>query len=147
MATQQGPSWPVVLTENGAVDIVEAVTWNQPVPAGGASKALEVVHIALSPHHHLTGRDGLPTGTACTAVSKQPDVVVAAEDHAPLAVAGGADLAQLGLAAGALEAACVPVALHGEKQEAVGYPPPAARARPRARHLAVHHRRPFRSEK
>ena len=41
MAAQQGSAWPVVLTENGAVDVVEAVTWNQPVPAGGASETLQ----------------------------------------------------------------------------------------------------------
>lgn len=72
-----------------------------------------------------------------------PDVVTSAEDHAALAVAGGPDLAQLGLAAGALQAARVPVPLHGEEQEAVGYSAPAARARPggrpTTRHLAVHH--------
>lgn len=58
-----------------------------------------------------------------------PDVVVPAEDHAPFAIAGGADLTQLCLAARALQAARVPVALHGEEQEAVGDPTSAARAR------------------
>ena len=57
-----------------------------------------------------------------------PDVVVPAEDHAALGVAGGAHLPQLGLAAGALEAAAVPVAVHGVEQEAVGDLPSAARA-------------------
>lgn len=33
---------------------------------------LKVVHVALCPHHHLTGRDGLATGTACSTVPKQP---------------------------------------------------------------------------
>lgn len=48
-----------------------------------------------------------------------PDVVVPAEDHAPFAIAGGADLTQLCLAARALQAARVPIAFHGEEQEAV----------------------------
>lgn len=48
-----------------------------------------------------------------------PDVVVLAEDHASFAVAGAAVLAQLSVAAGALEASCVPVSLHGKEQEAV----------------------------
>ena len=48
-----------------------------------------------------------------------PEVVAAAEDHAPLGVAGGADVPQMGLAARALEAARVPVAIHGEEQEAL----------------------------
>lgn len=48
-----------------------------------------------------------------------PDVVVLTKDHASFAVAGAAVLAQLSMAAGALEAACVPVPLHGEEQEAV----------------------------
>ena len=79
-----------------------------------------------------------------------PDVVVPAEDHAALGVAGGADLAQLRLAAGALEAAAVPVAVHGVEQEAVrdlpptaGAPLPRQGARPRRRGLPaaarVHH--------
>lgn len=48
-----------------------------------------------------------------------PDVVVLAEDHPSFAVAGAAILAQLSVAAGALEAARVPVSLHGEEQETV----------------------------
>lgn len=130
MTAEKSAPWPVVLTEDGAVNVVEAVARHQPVPTGGTGETLEVVHIALCPHHHLTGRDGLATGAACPAVPEQPDVVVLAEDHAPFAVAGGADLTQLGVAAGALEAACVPVALHGEEQEAVGDAPAAARAGP-----------------
>lgn len=128
VTAEQGAPWPVVLTEDGAIDIVEAVARHQPVSTGGTGETLEVVHIALCPHHHLTGRDGLATGAACPAVPEQPDVVVLAEDHAPFAVAGGANLAQLGVAAGALEAARVPVALHGEEQEAVGDAPTTARA-------------------
>ena len=33
---------------------------------------LEMVHVALCPHHHLAGGDGLTAGAACTAVSEQP---------------------------------------------------------------------------
>lgn len=76
-------------------------------------------------------------------VCSVPEVVAAAEDHAPLGVAGGADVPQLSLAAGALEAACVPVALHGEEQEALRDLPPAASTHPgagrQAGGLAVHH--------
>ena len=54
------------------------------------------------------------------AAGGSPDIVVSAEDHAALGVAGRADVPQLGLAAGALEAAAVPVAVHGVEQEAVG---------------------------
>jgi len=79
-----------------------------------------------------------------------PDVVVPAEDHAALGVAGRADLAQLRLAAGALEAAAVPVGVHGVQEEAVGDLPPAPGAplprqgaRPHGRGLpaapGVHH--------
>lgn len=74
---------------------------------------------------------------ACRRAS--PDVVVPAEDHAALGVAGGADVPQLGLAAGALEAAAVPVAVHGIEQEAVGDLPPAAGA-PLPREGARRHR-------
>lgn len=70
-----------------------------------------------------------------------PYVVVPAEDHASLAVAGGADLAELSLAAGALEAARVPVALHGVEQKAVSDLPPAARAGPGGRAPAGHSHR------
>ncbi|CAN8019744.1 unnamed protein product, partial [Ixodes persulcatus] len=45
-----------------------------------------------------------------------PDVVVPAEDHAGLGEAGHADVGQRGLAAGALEAAVVPVAVQRVQQ-------------------------------
>lgn len=59
-----------------------------------------------------------------------PDVVILAEDHASFAVAGAAVLSQLSVAAGALEAACVPVLFHGEEQEAVCDSTSASCARP-----------------
>lgn len=55
-----------------------------------------------------------------------PNVVISAKDHAALGVAGRADVAQLRLAAGALEAAAVPVAVHGIEQKAVRDLAPAA---------------------
>ena len=48
-----------------------------------------------------------------------PDIVISTEDHAAFRVARRADFAQLGLAAGALEASAVPVAVHGVKEETV----------------------------
>lgn len=57
-----------------------------------------------------------------------PDVVVSTEDHATFCVARCADLTQLGLAAGALEASAVPVAVHGVKEETVRNFAPAAGA-------------------
>lgn len=48
-----------------------------------------------------------------------PDVVILAENHAGLGEAGSADLAEMHLAAGALEAASVPVAVHGVQKKAV----------------------------
>lgn len=156
MRAEQGSTWPVVLTEDGAVDIVEAVAGHQSVPAGGTGEALEVVDVPLCPHDHLAGRDGLTASAACPAVTKEPDVIIPAENHASFAVAGGADLSQLGLAAGALEAARVPVALHGEEQETVGNAAAAAGTRALCRaaapghrdrrglHPAIHHRRPWR---
>lgn len=83
-----------------------------------------------------------------------PDVIVPAEDHSSFAEAGAADLSQLSLAAGALKAACVPVPIHGEEQEAIRDPTSAACAgahRPATTsryrdssgfHTAVHHRLP-----
>lgn len=62
-----------------------------------------------------------------------PDVVAPTQNHAPFAVAGGANVPQLGLAARALEAASVPVAFHGEEQEAVCDLPPASCTRPGGR--------------
>lgn len=55
-----------------------------------------------------------------------PDVVVSAQDHAAFCVARRADFAQLGLAAGTLEASAVPVAVHGVKEETVCDFAPAA---------------------
>lgn len=70
-----------------------------------------------------------------------PDVVVLAEDHAAFAVAGTAVLAQLSVAAGAFEAARVPVPLHREEQEAVRDTTPASCTRPaRCPAAAAHHR-------
>lgn len=57
-----------------------------------------------------------------------PNVVISAKDHAALGVTGRADVAQLRLAAGALEAPAVPVAVHGIEQKAVSDLAPAARA-------------------
>lgn len=81
-----------------------------------------------------------------------PDVVILAEDHASFAVAGATILAQLSMAAWTLEAPCVPVALHGEEQEAVcdststsgtwpGHGTPATTHHCHCRHLhpVVHH--------
>lgn len=96
MSAQQLASRVVVFTEDGAVDVVEAVAGNQPVPARGTGETLEgeapsaaghlylqhrraeaethfeVVNASLSSHHHLTGRNGLSTCTAGSGVSKQP---------------------------------------------------------------------------
>lgn len=55
-----------------------------------------------------------------------PDVVVLAEDHAALGVAGGANVSELSLAAGALQTMVVPVAINGVEQETVGDLHPAA---------------------
>lgn len=55
-----------------------------------------------------------------------PNVVISAKDHAALGVTGRADVTQLRLAAGALEAPAVPVAVHGIEQEAVRNLAPAA---------------------
>lgn len=79
-----------------------------------------------------------------------PDVVIPAEDHAAFRVARRADLPQLCLAARTLQAAAVPVAVHGIEEEAVGYfastagaPLPRQRARADCRWLAtasgIHH--------
>lgn len=128
---------------------------------------LQVVDASLGPHHHLAGWDRLAAAATGAAVSKQPvetetmkegvpqtetasrppspppDVVAPTQNHASFAVAAGADVAQLGLTAGAPQAARVPVALHGEEQEAVRNPATTARARARRRReaggLAVYH--------
>ena len=185
-AAEQGRAGALLLAQDGAVDQVEAISREQPDPAGGAAEALgredaeqgathaharthargylQVVDVPLGPHHHLAGRDGLAAAAARAAVSKQPahaqdegtrpgtegvpvpnspDVVAPAEDQASFAVAAGADVAQPGLAAGAAQAAAVPVALHGEEQEAVPDPPPTAGTgaggRRQAGRPAVHH--------
>lgn len=99
VTAEQGSTRPVVLTKDGAVDVVESVPRHQTVPTRGTCETLKVVDVSLRPHHHLTGWNRLSTCTAGPTVTKQPDVVGPAEDHAPFAVAGGADLTQLGLAA------------------------------------------------
>lgn len=121
MSTEQNSSRPVMFTEDGPINVVKAISRDQAVPAGRTGKTLQVVNVALCSHHHLTRRYRLSTSTAGSTVSKQPDVVVLAEDHASFAVAGAAVLAQLSVAAGALETLRVPVPFHGEKQETVCY--------------------------
>lgn len=149
VAVEQSGPWSVVFTEDGPVDVVESVSGHQSVPAGGTAETLKVVNISLRPHHHLVGWDRLAAGYAHPAVPEQSDVVAAAQDHASFAVAGGADVSELGLAARALEAARVPVSLHGEEQEAVRDLTPTSGARPGGRGhaggLAVHH--PFRAKR
>lgn len=140
-AEQASSSRPVVFTENSPIDVVKAISRDQSVSTGRTSKAFEVVNVALCSHYHLTGWYRLSAGTASSTVSKQPDVVVLAEDHAPFAVAGAAVLSKLGLAAGALEATCVPVALHRKEQESVRNTTSTSCARPaRCPTAAAHHR-------
>lgn len=132
-----------MLTEDCTTDVMEAITRHQSVSAGGTTETLEVVNISLCPHHHFAGWDRLAASTACPTVPKQPNVVTPTQNHAPFAVAGGAYVPQLGLAARALEAASVPVPLHGEEQEAVSNLPPTSCTRPGGRwhawRLTVHH--------
>lgn len=99
MATEQTGSWTVMFTEDRPVDVVKAVARYQAVPAGRTGETLKVVNVALCSHHHLTSRYRLSTCTASSTVSKQPDVVVLAEDHASFAVAGAAVLSQLSMTA------------------------------------------------
>ena len=40
MAAEQGRARPVVLTEDGAVDVVEAIARHEPVSTGGAGETL-----------------------------------------------------------------------------------------------------------
>lgn len=119
MSAEQTSTRPVVFTENRPVDVVEAISRDQTVSARRTRETLKVVNAALCSHHHLTGRYRLSTSTAGSTVSKQPDVVVLAENHASFAVARAAELSQLSVAAGTLQAARVPVPLHGEEQEPV----------------------------
>lgn len=70
-----------------------------------------------------------------------PDVVVSTKNHAAFCVARSPDVAQLGLAAGALEAAAVPVAVHGVKEEAVCDFAPAARTSLPGQRAGAHRRR------
>lgn len=127
MPTEQTPG-PVVFTKDCPIDIMKAVSWDQAVSTGSTSKAFKMVNISLCSHHHLTGRYGLSTSAAGPTMSKQSDIVVLAEDHASFAVAGAAVLSQLGLAAGALETARVPVSFHREEQESVGNAPSTSSA-------------------
>ena len=52
-------------------------------------------------------------------LKRKPDVVVSAEDHAAPGEAGRGDLSQWDAAAGAREAAAVPVSVQSEEQEPV----------------------------
>lgn len=143
VAVEQGSAGSVVLTEDCTIDVMEAIARHQSVSTGGTAETLEVVNISLCPHHHFVGWDRLAAGAARPAVPKQSDVVTPTQNHAPFAVAGGANVPQLGLAARALEAASVPVAFHGEEEEAIGDLSPTSCTRPGGRRyawcLAVHH--------
>lgn len=136
VAAEQDSTGSVVLAEDCTVDVMEAIARHQSVSTSGTAETLEVVNISLRPHHHFVGWDRLAAGTARPTVPEQSDVVAPTQNHAPFAVAGGANVPQLGLAARALEATSVPVALHGEEQEAVGDLPPASCTRPGGRRYA-----------
>lgn len=117
---------------------MKAITGYQAVSTGGTRETLNMVDVSLRPHHHLTSGDRLPTSTTCPTVPEQPDIVILAEDHAPFAVAGGAVLAQLSMAAGTFQASRVPVAVHGEEHESVGNAASAASTSPvRGSHRAA----------
>lgn len=98
VGAEQDGAGPVLLTEDGTVDVVEAISGDQTGPAGGAAETLrgaeersrpglspssrvrqnpgvrylQVVHVSLCPHHHFAGRDRLAAAAAGAAVSKQP---------------------------------------------------------------------------
>lgn len=59
-----------MFAEEAAVDVVEAVSGDQAVPAGGTRETLEMIHIALCPHHQFAGGNGLTTRAAGSAVAK-----------------------------------------------------------------------------
>lgn len=59
-----------MFAEEAAVDVVETVSGDQAVPAGGTRETLEMVHIALCPHHQFTGGNGLTTRAAGSTVAK-----------------------------------------------------------------------------
>lgn len=60
----------VVFAEEAAVDVVEPVPGDEPVPAGGACETLEMVHVALRLHHQFTGWNRLTTSAASATASK-----------------------------------------------------------------------------
>ncbi|CAN7993138.1 unnamed protein product, partial [Ixodes hexagonus] len=119
----------VLLTEHAPVDQVVPVSGHQLAVALDAGEALDVVDILGGPHHVVVGRDHLAAArTGARQRRRPPDVVVPAEDHAGLREAGHADVRQRGLAAGALEAAVVPVAVQRVQQVPVQDLGAAARA-------------------
>lgn len=60
----------VVFTEQAAVDVVKAVPGDETIPAGGTCETLEMVHVALCPHHQFTSGNGLTASTASSTVSE-----------------------------------------------------------------------------
>lgn len=60
----------VVFAEEAAVDVVEAISRDEAIPAGGTCETLEMVHVALCPHHQFAGGDGLTARAASSAVSE-----------------------------------------------------------------------------
>lgn len=116
-----------MFTKDCPIDVVKPVSSDKSGSACGTSETLHVVHIALSSHYHLTGRNGLSTCTACSTVAEQTNVVIPTKNHATLGIAGCADLSQLSLATWALETTYMPISLHGIQQETVSDFPSAAR--------------------
>lgn len=96
------------------------------VPEQSANTKTQIAQSVRLPKSKTSNFLSPPPSSSATPSFLSPDVVTPTQNHAPFAVAGGANVPQLGLAARALEAASVPVALHGEEQEAVGDLPPAS---------------------
>lgn len=130
--------WSVMFTKQTAVDIMKPVSGDETISAGGTGKALEMIDVALCSHDQLAGWDRLATRTARSAIPKQSDVIVPAQDHPALGVTRSADFPELSVTTGALEAATVPVGVHCVEEKAVGDLTPAASARLPGQTRAVH---------
>lgn len=98
---------------------IKPIAHTEPVRTLLARKALQVVHIPFSPHHHLERRYQFIASRTHARIPVQSHVVTAAQQHVLTCVQRGARIAQPASAALARQARLVPEHVQSAKEEAV----------------------------
>jgi len=111
----------VVAAQDPVLRQVESITHAESLVTLLTGETVEVVDVALGPHHHLEGRDHFAAGGAIARRSEQSEIIAFAENEIGAGVERGTDFAQSTVAASAFQTIFVPVNVQSLEQVLVGY--------------------------